>query len=63
MKTTEQIQDAIRKGKYVYIKNHNEQARVTLFKVWGRLITIEAGNVRRFKIEALDYFLKRAVIL
>jgi len=62
MKTINEIQTAIAKGKFVCIKNHNEGRQITLFKVWKNLITIECGNVRRFKIGALDYFLNHVVI-
>lgn len=61
--TTQEIQAAIQKGKYVYIKGHNESRQITVFKVWKDLITIECGNVRRFRIDALDYFLRKAVIV
>jgi hypothetical protein len=60
--TTEQIQNAIAKGKTVYFRNHNENARVTFFKVSHGIITIQAGNVRRFRETALQNFLGRAVI-
>jgi len=63
MKTIDEIQTAIAKGKFVYFKNHNENNAVTLFKVWNNIITIECGNVRRFKISALDYFLNKAEII
>lgn len=63
MKNIEEIQTAISKGKYVYFKNHNENNRVTFLKVWNNIITIECGNVRRFKIGALDYFLNRVEII
>jgi ABC-type polysaccharide/polyol phosphate transport system ATPase subunit len=59
----ETIQTAIQKGKTVFIKGHNESHPITFFKVHNGIITIEAGNVRRFKIAALDYFLSKAVIL
>ncbi len=62
MKTIEQVQLAIAKGHHVYFKNHNENHPVTFFKISNGLITIEAGNVRRFKISALDYFLRKATI-
>jgi hypothetical protein len=61
MKTIEEIQTAIAKGKIVVIKGHNMGTPVTFFKVWRNMITIEAGNVRRFKIGALDHFLRHAI--
>jgi ABC-type polysaccharide/polyol phosphate transport system ATPase subunit len=60
--TIEQIQTAIAKGKNVSFSNHNEGRKVTFFKVSHGIITIQAGNVRRFKESALDYFLNRVVI-
>jgi hypothetical protein len=62
MVTTEQIQTAIAKGKYVCFKGHNEGLKVKTFQVTKRFITIEAGNVRRFKIGALDHFLRNVII-
>jgi len=60
--TIDNIQTAILKGKTVIIRNHNENTPLTVFKVYRDIITIEAGNVRRFKIGALDYFLSHTVI-
>ena len=61
--TLEEVQTVISKGKFVFIKNHNENNQITLFKVWNNIITIECGNVRKFKIDALDYFLRNIVVL
>ena len=55
------IQLAIAKGKLVYFGN-NIIEPVKYFNV-GRLITIETVNVKRYKITALDYFLRQAHIL
>jgi len=61
--TISEIQTAICKGKYVYIKGHNEGRQITLFQVTNRFITIRCENVRRFKLGALDHFLRNAVII
>jgi len=60
--TLDQIQTAIAKGKYVCFKGHNEARPVTVFQVTKRFITIECGNVRRFKIGALDHFLRNVLV-